>query len=198
METYQERQHLETWLLRAALFSLLPSTPRSRMGSWGVCSLPQAEVQCPGGLLKLDTTTPPQTPGLLHFTAFRTRLSSGLRLGSLVDERMPVPQLLANVFLVEGWEGGRVRPARGGVSLSEGPPGRKATGLSRGLGWGEGPAAPQGKGLLWPSHEWGEYGSSLPWGWRGPQPSRECQEPGPPQSQTVFGGLLLEPRWPQG
>lgn len=42
---------------------------------------------------------------LLRFTAFRTRLSSGLRLGSLVDERMPVPQLLASVFLTEGRAG---------------------------------------------------------------------------------------------
>lgn len=32
-------------------------------------------------------------------TACRTRLSSGFRLGSLVDERMPVPQLLARVLL---------------------------------------------------------------------------------------------------
>lgn len=32
-------------------------------------------------------------------TACNTRLSSGLRLGSLVEERMPVPQLLARVLL---------------------------------------------------------------------------------------------------
>ena len=50
----------------------------------------------------------PETPVLLlRFTAFRTRLSSGLRLGSLVDERMPVPQLLASVFLAGGQEGGQ-------------------------------------------------------------------------------------------
>lgn len=35
-----------------------------------------------------------------HLTACRTLLSRGLRLGSLVDERMPVPQLLARVFLI--------------------------------------------------------------------------------------------------
>ena len=42
------------------------------------------------------------TEGLnLHLTALSTRLSSGFLLGSLVEERMPVPQLLAKVFL---WE----------------------------------------------------------------------------------------------
>lgn len=40
-----------------------------------------------------------------HLTAWRTRLSSGLRLGSLVEERMPVPQLLASVFLEEAGKG---------------------------------------------------------------------------------------------
>lgn len=40
-----------------------------------------------------------QEAGHSHLTAWRTRLSSGLRLGSLVEERMPVPQLLASVFL---------------------------------------------------------------------------------------------------
>lgn len=35
-----------------------------------------------------------------HLTAWSTLLSRGLRLGSLVDERMPVPQLLARVFLI--------------------------------------------------------------------------------------------------
>lgn len=35
-----------------------------------------------------------------HLTACSTLLSRGLRLGSLVDERMPVPQLLARVFLI--------------------------------------------------------------------------------------------------
>lgn len=33
-------------------------------------------------------------------TACRTLLSRGFRLGSLVEERMPVPQLLARVFLM--------------------------------------------------------------------------------------------------
>lgn len=37
--------------------------------------------------------------GRSHLTACSTRLSRGLRLGSLVDERMPVPQLLASVLL---------------------------------------------------------------------------------------------------
>lgn len=36
---------------------------------------------------------------VLRFTVFNTRLSRGFRLGSLVDERIPVPQLLAKVFL---------------------------------------------------------------------------------------------------
>lgn len=35
-----------------------------------------------------------------HLTACRTLLSRGFRLGSLVEERMPVPQLLARVFLM--------------------------------------------------------------------------------------------------
>lgn len=34
-----------------------------------------------------------------HLTACSTRLSRGLRLGSLVEERMPVPQLFARVLL---------------------------------------------------------------------------------------------------
>lgn len=37
----------------------------------------------------------------LHLTALRTLLSRGFLLGSLVEERMPVPQLLAKVFLQE-------------------------------------------------------------------------------------------------
>ena len=57
----------------------------------------------PPGDARPPLVTPPAL--LLRFTAFRTRLSSGLRLGSLVDERMPVPQLLASVFLVEGRAG---------------------------------------------------------------------------------------------
>lgn len=36
---------------------------------------------------------------VLHLTVFNTRLSRGFRLGSLVEERIPVPQLLARVFL---------------------------------------------------------------------------------------------------
>lgn len=35
----------------------------------------------------------------LRLTALRTLLSRGFLLGSLVEERMPVPQLLAKVFL---------------------------------------------------------------------------------------------------
>lgn len=35
----------------------------------------------------------------LRFTALRTLLSRGFLLGSLVEERIPVPQLLAKVFL---------------------------------------------------------------------------------------------------
>lgn len=58
---------------------------------------PAPPRQAPG-----PAPTRPQAPGPLRFTALRTRLSSGLRLGSLVDERMPVPQLLASVFLAEG------------------------------------------------------------------------------------------------
>ena len=42
-------------------------------------------------------------------TAWSTRLSSGLRLGLLLEERMPVPQLLASVFLVRA-QGRGVRP----------------------------------------------------------------------------------------
>lgn len=34
-----------------------------------------------------------------HLTALRTLLSKGFLLGSLVEERIPVPQLLAKVFL---------------------------------------------------------------------------------------------------
>lgn len=34
-----------------------------------------------------------------RLTVFNTRLSSGFLLGSLVEERIPVPQLLASVFL---------------------------------------------------------------------------------------------------
>lgn len=37
----------------------------------------------------------------LHFTALRTLLSRGFLLGSLVEDRIPVPQLLASVFLQE-------------------------------------------------------------------------------------------------
>lgn len=37
----------------------------------------------------------------LHLTALRTRLSRGFLLGSLVEDRIPVPQLLASVFLQE-------------------------------------------------------------------------------------------------
>lgn len=57
---------------------------------------------------KEPSVHPDHTPAHLqkarhsHLTAWRTRLSSGLRLGSLVEERMPVPQLLASVFLGEG------------------------------------------------------------------------------------------------
>lgn len=40
-------------------------------------------------------------PLSLRFTAFRTLLSKGFLLGSLVEERIPVPQLLARVFLQE-------------------------------------------------------------------------------------------------
>lgn len=40
-------------------------------------------------------------PLSLRFTAFRTLLSRGFLLGSLVEERIPVPQLLARVFLQE-------------------------------------------------------------------------------------------------
>lgn len=36
---------------------------------------------------------------VLRLTVFSTRLSSGFLLGSLVEERIPVPQLLARVFL---------------------------------------------------------------------------------------------------
>lgn len=35
----------------------------------------------------------------LRLTALRTLLSRGFLLGSLVEERIPVPQLLAKVFL---------------------------------------------------------------------------------------------------
>lgn len=35
----------------------------------------------------------------LRLTVFNTRLSRGFLLGSLVEERIPVPQLLAKVFL---------------------------------------------------------------------------------------------------
>lgn len=35
----------------------------------------------------------------LHLTALRTLLSKGFLLGSLVEDRIPVPQLLARVFL---------------------------------------------------------------------------------------------------
>lgn len=45
-------------------------------------------------------------------TAWSTRLSSGLRLGLLLEERMPVPQLLASVFLGEV-QGRGVRPPGG-------------------------------------------------------------------------------------
>lgn len=51
----------------------------------------------------------PQKAGHSHLTAWSTRLSSGLRLGSFVEERMPVPQLLASVFLGRGC-GGRSGP----------------------------------------------------------------------------------------
>lgn len=51
-----------------------------------------------------------QKGGHSHLTAWRTRLSSGLRLGLLLEERMPVPQLLASVFLGRGAWGGGVRP----------------------------------------------------------------------------------------
>lgn len=34
-----------------------------------------------------------------RFTAFKTLLSKGFLLGSLVEERIPVPQLFANVLL---------------------------------------------------------------------------------------------------
>lgn len=37
----------------------------------------------------------------LHLTEWRTRLSRGLRFGSFVEERIPVPQLLARVLLQE-------------------------------------------------------------------------------------------------
>lgn len=37
----------------------------------------------------------------LHLTALRTLLSRGFLLGSLVEDRIPVPQLLASVFLQE-------------------------------------------------------------------------------------------------
>lgn len=36
---------------------------------------------------------------VLRLTVFNTRLSRGFLLGSLVEERIPVPQLLARVFL---------------------------------------------------------------------------------------------------
>jgi hypothetical protein len=63
-----------------------------------------------------------------HLTAWRTRLSSGLRLGSLVEERMPVPQLLASVFL--GVEMGAERE----VSTPSGGWGWRPTLLLRNLG----------------------------------------------------------------
>lgn len=47
----------------------------------------------------------------LRLTALRTLLSRGFLLGSLVEERMPVPQLLAKVFLERSTKptpGGRV------------------------------------------------------------------------------------------
>lgn len=48
-----------------------------------------------------------------HLTAWVTRLSSGLRLGLLLEKRMPVPQLLASVFLGEGTGRGSQAPAGG-------------------------------------------------------------------------------------
>lgn len=51
----------------------------------------------------------PQNGRHSHLTAWSTRLSSGLRLGLLLEERMPVPQLLASVFLGEV-QGRGVRP----------------------------------------------------------------------------------------
>lgn len=62
--------------------------------------LSQAETEGLPELLQTPARTRPRAP--LRFTALRTRLSSGLRLGSLVEERMPVPQLFASVFLAEG------------------------------------------------------------------------------------------------
>lgn len=46
----------------------------------------------------------------LHLTALRTLLSKGFLLGSLVEDRIPVPQLLARVFL---WGGQRESLERG-------------------------------------------------------------------------------------
>lgn len=56
-----------------------------------------------------------------RFTAFRTRLSKGLRLGSLVEDRMPVPQLLARVFLGGGRQAVRLL-ARGAAGMGSAPP----------------------------------------------------------------------------
>lgn len=53
-----------------------------------------------------------------HLTACSTLLSRGLRLGSLVDDRIPVPQLLARVFLMhQKWK--RVTQNRGKQHPSE-------------------------------------------------------------------------------
>lgn len=65
---------------------------------------------------------PPQSP-YSHLTACRTRLSSGLRLGSLVEERMPVPQLLASVFLRACGDGGVCQWLGSPPTLSPRPPG---------------------------------------------------------------------------
>lgn len=91
--------------------------------TWGPGSLaPGRELSflLPGPQLPLGATPqepppcpPPGSPGPLRFTALRTRLSRGLRLGSLVDERMPVPQLLASVFLAEGGGGSEAGPQHG-------------------------------------------------------------------------------------
>lgn len=78
----------------------LPRELLSPLWCWGEAAFPRLRPRGFPSSSRPPTRTRPQAP--LRFTALRTRLSSGLRLGSLVEERMPVPQLFASVFLAEG------------------------------------------------------------------------------------------------
>lgn len=83
-------------LLNSATVCFTISTYRQYVHVQNECARHQEQIVC------MLVGKHPQTEKHVrsHLTACRTLLSRGLRLGSLVDERMPVPQLLARVFLI--------------------------------------------------------------------------------------------------